>query len=179
MARSFARPIIASAIAPPETRKTKTRSKIAMPTAAAAFERYHTAREIGQYAAQPRVASHALGVALLAHLDPMSAFAFAAVEAEVTQWLDPIASWVEDLALAVIVGRLRCWLMIVPRDNEPDANLHLEKQRAERCLARNDVVASGSCSALSFGSSRLRRLCYDSKVWPSPNVPWRRLEFRQ
>jgi hypothetical protein len=51
----------------------------------------------------PSVASHALGAALLAHLDPMRTCAFAAVEAEVTQWRDPIVSSVEDPAVAVIV----------------------------------------------------------------------------
>ncbi len=39
----------------------------------------------------PTVVAHALGAALLAHLDAMSGATFAAVETEVTQWLDPIA----------------------------------------------------------------------------------------
>jgi hypothetical protein len=135
-------------------------------------KRYHTARAIGQHAAQPQgsVARSWSRVACASRSD--ECICFAAAEAEVTQWLDPLASWVEDLALAVIVRRLRTWVMVLPQ-----LKLHLEKQRAERYLARNDVVASGSCSALSFGSSHLRKLCCASKVWQSPNVPWRRLEF--
>lgn len=39
----------------------------------------------------PTVVAHALGAALLAHLDTMGGAIFAAAEAEVTQWLDPIA----------------------------------------------------------------------------------------
>ncbi|VIO71287.1 hypothetical protein [Bradyrhizobium ivorense] len=39
----------------------------------------------------PTVVAHALGAALLAHLDTMGGATFAAAEAEVTQWLDPIA----------------------------------------------------------------------------------------
>jgi hypothetical protein len=103
----------------------------------------------------PSVASHALGAALLAHLDPMRTCAFAAVEAEVTQWRDPIVSSVEDPALAVIVegcdpadGRIS--------DSEPDSNHHFEKQCAKRHLERIGLDASGSCSALSFGSSLAR-----------------------
>ena len=38
----------------------------------------------------PTVVAHALGAALLAHLDAMSGATFAEVEAEVAQWLDPI-----------------------------------------------------------------------------------------
>ncbi|TKV80148.1 hypothetical protein FDV58_18060 [Bradyrhizobium elkanii] len=39
----------------------------------------------------PTVVAHALGAALLAHLDGYGGTTFAAAEAEVTQWLDPIA----------------------------------------------------------------------------------------
>lgn len=39
----------------------------------------------------PTVVAHALGAALLAHLDAMSGATFAALETEVTQWFDPIA----------------------------------------------------------------------------------------
>ncbi len=39
----------------------------------------------------PTVVAHALGTALLAHLDSMSDATFEAAEAKVTQWLDPIA----------------------------------------------------------------------------------------
>lgn len=39
----------------------------------------------------PTVVAHALGAALLAHLDAMSGVTFAQVDAEVAQWLDPIA----------------------------------------------------------------------------------------
>jgi hypothetical protein len=39
----------------------------------------------------PTVVAHALGAALLSHLDTMGAACFATVEAEVTRWLDPIA----------------------------------------------------------------------------------------
>lgn len=39
----------------------------------------------------PTVVAHALGAALLGHLDAMSDANFAAAEAEVAQWLDPIA----------------------------------------------------------------------------------------
>ncbi|WP_439360107.1 hypothetical protein [Bradyrhizobium sp. DASA03007] len=39
----------------------------------------------------PTVVAHALGAALLAHLDAIGGATFAEAEAEVTQWLDPIA----------------------------------------------------------------------------------------
>jgi hypothetical protein len=39
----------------------------------------------------PTVVAHALGAALLAHLDSLSAASGAALDAEVTQWIDPIA----------------------------------------------------------------------------------------
>ncbi|MDB5601162.1 MAG: hypothetical protein JWN71_3206 [Xanthobacteraceae bacterium] len=39
----------------------------------------------------PTVVAHALGTALLAHLDAMGGAVFAEVESEVAQWLDPIA----------------------------------------------------------------------------------------
>jgi hypothetical protein len=83
----------------------------------------------------PSVAPHALGAALLAHLDPMRTCAFAAVEAEITQWRDPIVGSVEGPALAVIVegcdpadGRIS--------GSEPDSNHHFEKQRGKRYLER-------------------------------------------
>jgi hypothetical protein len=47
----------------------------------------------GNMQLSPTVLSHALGAALLSHLDTMSVAAFATVEAEVTQWLDPIAGF--------------------------------------------------------------------------------------
>src|SRR5205823_5382381 len=58
----------------------------------------------------PTVVAHALGAALLAHLDPMAGLRFAVVEAEVTKWLDPIAGFdqraeVLRAAVSILVER--------------------------------------------------------------------------
>jgi hypothetical protein len=53
--------------------------------------RFATPGVSGAMQPSPTVVAHALGAALLARLDSMSDTTFEAVEAEVTQWLDPIA----------------------------------------------------------------------------------------
>ncbi|WP_314957127.1 hypothetical protein [Bradyrhizobium cosmicum] len=58
----------------------------------------------------PTVVAHALGAALLAQLDAMDGATFAAAEAEVTQWLDPIAGLdqraeILRAALSILVER--------------------------------------------------------------------------
>src|SRR5205823_5131756 len=45
----------------------------------------------GSMQLDPTVVAHSLGAALLFHLDELKGATFATIDAEVTQWLDPIA----------------------------------------------------------------------------------------
>lgn len=47
----------------------------------------------------PTIVAHALGAALLAHLDTMEGSTFAALDAELMQWLDPIAGFDQRLEI--------------------------------------------------------------------------------
>jgi hypothetical protein len=104
----------------------------------------------------PTVVAHALGAALLAHLDAMSGATFAAAEAEVTQWLDPIAGLdqrAEILRAAVSILVERGWPAGHPRCRCAGHGLAANPKRHRQPPAR----ACHPCAEHSGRPSRRRR----------------------